>query len=188
MSKQKSSYKPYQGPAAGWGALKSVVHFWLDSGKAVKNIRTLLKTNQDHGFDCPGCAWGEAPENGLVKFCENGAKAVNWEATSRRVDAAFFAKHSVSSLSTQSDYWLEYQGRLTEPMRYNPATDHYVPISWDDAFQTIAKHLKALENPNQAEFYTSGRASNEAAFLYQLFVRAYGTNNFPDCSNMRPVV
>lgn len=184
MSKQKSSYKPYQGPAAGWGALKSVVHFWLDSGKAVKNIRTLLKTNQDHGFDCPGCAWGEAPENGLVKFCENGAKAVNWEATSRRVDAAFFAKHSVSSLSTQSDYWLEYQGRLTEPMRYNPATDHYVPISWDDAFQTIAKHLKALENPNQAEFYTSGRASNEAAFLYQLFVRAYGTNNFPDCSNM----
>ena len=119
-----------------------------------------------------------------MKFCENGAKAVNWEATSRRVDAAFFAKHSVSSLSTQSDYWLEYQGRLTEPMRYNPATDHYVPISWDDAFQTIAKHLKALENPNQAEFYTSGRASNEAAFLYQLFVRAYGTNNFPDCSNM----
>ena len=159
MNKPQQSFKPYQGPAAGWGALKSVVHFWLDSGNAFKNLRTLLKTNQDHGFDCPGCAWGEAPENGLVKFCENGAKAVNWEATKRRVDAAFFARHSVTSLLEQSDYWLEYQGRLTEPLRYDAATDRYVPIAWD-------------------------AASALAAFLYQLFVRAYGTNNFPDCSNM----
>jgi molybdopterin-dependent oxidoreductase alpha subunit len=184
MNKPQQSFKPYQGPAAGWGALKSVVHFWLDSGNAFKNLRTLLKTNQDHGFDCPGCAWGEAPENGLVKFCENGAKAVNWEATKRRVDAAFFARHSVTSLLEQSDYWLEYQGRLTEPLRYDAATDRYVPIAWDAAFALIAKELKALGSPDEAEFYTSGRASNEAAFLYQLFVRAYGTNNFPDCSNM----
>ncbi|HCL14091.1 MAG TPA: CbbBc protein, partial [Pseudomonas sp.] len=184
MNKPQQSFKPYQGPAAGWGALKSVVHFWLDSGNAFKNLRTLLKTNQDHGFDCPGCAWGEAPENGLVKFCENGAKAVNWEATKRRVDAAFFARHSVTSLQEQSDYWLEYQGRLTEPLRYDAATDRYVPIAWDAAFALIAKELKALASPDEAEFYTSGRASNEAAFLYQLFVRAYGTNNFPDCSNM----
>ena len=184
MNKPQQSFKPYQGPAAGWGALKSVVHFWLDSGNAFKNLRTLLKTNQDHGFDCPGCAWGEAPENGLVKFCENGAKAVNWEATKRRVDAAFFARHSVTSLLEQSDYWLEYQGRLTEPLRYDAATDRYVPIAWDAAFALIAKELKALASPDEAEFYTSGRASNEAAFLYQLFVRAYGTNNFPDCSNM----
>ncbi|MNI02456.1 Formate dehydrogenase H [compost metagenome] len=117
-------------------------------------------------------------------FCENGAKAVNWEATKRRVDAKFFARHSVTSLLEQSDYWLEYQGRLTEPMSYDAETDRYKPISWDDAFALIAKHLNGLSSPDQAEFYTSGRASNEAAYLYQLFVRAYGTNNFPDCSNM----
>ncbi|OLU29526.1 CbbBc protein [Pseudomonas sp. PA15(2017)] len=177
-------YKPYKGAAAGWGALISVTQFWLDSKQPFKNLRALLKTNQNGGFDCPGCAWGDSPEDGRIKFCENGAKAVNWEATKRRVDAKFFSKYSVSQLREQSDYWLEYQGRLTEPMRYDAATDRYVPTSWDDAFSLIAKHLKNLETPNQAEFYTSGRASNEAAFLYQLFVRAYGTNNFPDCSNM----
>ncbi|WP_137818943.1 FdhF/YdeP family oxidoreductase [Pseudomonas sp. 2FG] len=177
-------YRPYKGAAGGWGALRSVTHSWLQSDNALKNIRTLLKTNQHGGFDCPGCAWGESAESGLVKFCENGAKAVNWEATKRRVDAAFFAKHSVSTLREQSDYWLEYQGRLTEPLCYDPDSDHYRPISWDAAFALIAKHLHNLESPNQAEFYTSGRASNEAAYLYQLFVRAYGTNNFPDCSNM----
>ncbi|WP_277053344.1 FdhF/YdeP family oxidoreductase [Zestomonas thermotolerans] len=177
-------FKPYQGPAGGWGALRSVTRHWLESDNALKNIRTLLKTNQHGGFDCPGCAWGESPDSGRVNFCENGAKAVNWEATQRRVDAAFFARHSVSALREQSDYWLEYQGRLTEPMRYDAAIDRYVPISWDDAFALIARHLRALESPDQAEFYTSGRASNEAAYLYQLFVRAYGTNNFPDCSNM----
>ena len=177
-------YQPYSGPAAGWGALKSVTRFWLDSKQPFKNLRALLKTNQNGGFDCPGCAWGDSPEDGRIKFCENGAKAVNWEATKRRVDAAFFARYSVSQLRQQSDYWLEYQGRLTQPMRYDAASDHYLPVSWDDAFALIAQHLKALPDPNQAEFYTSGRASNEAAFLYQLFVRAYGTNNFPDCSNM----
>ncbi|MER0044509.1 FdhF/YdeP family oxidoreductase [Pseudomonas sp. MGal98] len=177
-------YKPYKGAAAGWGALISVTQFWLDSKQPFKNLRALLKTNQNGGFDCPGCAWGDSPEDGRIKFCENGAKAVNWEATKRRVDAKFFAKYSVSQLREQSDYWLEYQGRLTEPMRYDSATDRYVPTSWDDAFSLIAKHLKNLASPNQAEFYTSGRASNEAAFLYQLFVRAFGTNNFPDCSNM----
>ena len=177
-------YKPYKGAAAGWGALISVTQFWLDSKQPFKNLRALLKTNQNGGFDCPGCAWGDSPEDGRIKFCENGAKAVNWEATKRRVDAKFFAKYTVSQLREQSDYWLEYQGRLTEPMRYDAASDRYVPTSWDDAFSLIAKHLKDLESPNQAEFYTSGRASNEAAFLYQLFVRAFGTNNFPDCSNM----
>ncbi|MEE1925500.1 FdhF/YdeP family oxidoreductase [Pseudomonas sp. 148P] len=177
-------YKPYHGAAGGWGALRSVAQAWIGSDNALKNIRALLKTNQNGGFDCPGCAWGDSPEHGMVKFCENGAKAVNWEATKRRVDPAFFARHSITSLLAQSDYWLEYQGRLTEPMVYDPASDRYKPISWDDAFATIARHLKALESPDQAEFYTSGRASNEAAYLYQLFVRAYGTNNFPDCSNM----
>ncbi|ARU90221.1 FdhF/YdeP family oxidoreductase [Pseudomonas sp. M30-35] len=177
-------YQPYKGPAAGWGALRSVTRFWLDSKQPLKNLRALLKTNQNGGFDCPGCAWGDSAESGMVKFCENGAKAVNWEATSRAVNAAFFARYSLSQLREQSDYWLEYQGRLTEPMRYDAATDHYVPIAWDDAFKLIAKHLNALDNPNQVDFYTSGRASNEAAYLYQLFGRAFGTNNFPDCSNM----
>ncbi|MDP3845912.1 MAG: FdhF/YdeP family oxidoreductase [Pseudomonas sp.] len=177
-------YKPYRGAAAGWGALRSVAHAWLDSKQPFKNLRALLKTNQHGGFDCPGCAWGDSPEDGRIKFCENGAKAVNWEATKRAVDAAFFARYSVSQLRGQSDYWLEYQGRLTEPMRYDATSDHYLPISWDAAFALIAEHLQALDSPNQAEFYTSGRASNEAAYLYQLFVRAFGTNNFPDCSNM----
>ncbi|MDU9392454.1 FdhF/YdeP family oxidoreductase [Pseudomonas sp. zfem002] len=177
-------YQPYHGAAGGWGALRSVAQAWIGSDNALKNIRALLKTNQNGGFDCPGCAWGDSPEHGMVKFCENGAKAVNWEATKRRVDPAFFARHSVTSLLGQSDYWLEYQGRLTEPMVYDPASDRYKPISWDEAFAVIAGHLKGLSSPDQAEFYTSGRASNEAAYLYQLFVRAYGTNNFPDCSNM----
>ncbi|MGY2185468.1 FdhF/YdeP family oxidoreductase [Pseudomonas sp. SDO5591_S426] len=181
---QVDRYKPYKGAAAGWGALIAVTKNWLGSENALKNIRAMLKTNQNGGFDCPGCAWGESPENGMVKFCENGAKAVNWEATGRLVNPAFFNKYSVSTLAEQSDYWLEYQGRLTHPMRYDAATDRYVETTWDDAFALIARHLNALESPNQAEFYTSGRASNEAAFLYQLFVRAYGTNNFPDCSNM----
>ncbi|CAI8752732.1 MULTISPECIES: FdhF/YdeP family oxidoreductase [Pseudomonas] len=177
-------FKPYKGPAGGWGALISVAQAWLTSDNALKNLRIMLKTNQNGGFDCPGCAWGDSPEKGMVMFCENGAKAVNWEATKRRVDAKFFAKHSVTSLLEQSDYWLEYQGRLTEPMSYDAETDRYKPISWDDAFALIARHLNGLSSPDQAEFYTSGRASNEAAYLYQLFVRAYGTNNFPDCSNM----
>ncbi|MED5526452.1 MAG: FdhF/YdeP family oxidoreductase [Pseudomonadota bacterium] len=176
--------KPYSGPAAGWGALKSVTKSWLGSEKPLKNLRAMLKTNQNNGFDCPGCAWGESPESGMVKFCENGAKAVNWESTGRYVTPEFFAKYSVAQLLRQTDYWLEYQGRLTHPMRYNAATDHYEPIGWDDAFALVAKHLRSLPAPDMAEFYTSGRASNEAAYLYQLFVRAFGTNNFPDCSNM----
>ncbi|PSJ47488.1 CbbBc protein [Zobellella endophytica] len=181
---QKKHIKDYTGPAAGWGALKSVTKSWLGSENGFRNLRAMLKTNQNSGFDCPGCAWGESPENDMVKFCENGAKAVNWEATGRLVDPDFFAKYSVSELAKQTDYWLEYQGRLTHPMRYDAATDHYVETSWDEAFALTASHLRGLDSPDQADFYTSGRASNEAAFLYQLFVRAFGTNNFPDCSNM----
>ena len=181
---QDEHIKSYTAPAAGWGALKSVTKSWLGSENALKNLRVMLKTNQNGGFDCPGCAWGESPEDGMVKFCENGAKAVNWESTGRAVDPAFFSRYSVSALADQSDYWLEYQGRLTHPMRYDAATDHYVETSWEDAFALVARHLNSLDSPDQAEFYTSGRASNEAAFLYQLFVRACGTNNFPDCSNM----
>ncbi|WP_062268456.1 FdhF/YdeP family oxidoreductase [Endozoicomonas arenosclerae] len=176
--------KPYTRAAGGWGALASTGKHLLKSENAVKNIRTLLKTNQDNGFDCPGCAWGEDGEDKKFRFCENGAKAVNWEATSRKVGPDFFSRHSVSWLREQSDYFLEYQGRLTHPMRYNQESDRYEDVSWQEAFNLIADTLNGLEHPDQAEFYTSGRASNEAAFLYQLFVRSFGTNNFPDCSNM----
>ena len=155
----------------------------MNSQQPHTNVKNLLKANKDKGFDCPGCAWGDEKE-GLLQFCENGAKAIAWESTSKKVDADFFAKYSVQQLQKQSDYWLEYQGRLTEPMKYNKESGHYEAIGWQDAYQLIADKLNSLPSANKAEFYTSGRASNEASFLYQLFGRLYGTNNFPDCSNM----
>ena len=181
--KFKSEIKPYQAAAGGWGSLEATTRFVFDSKQVLKNMRNLMRMDKAKGFDCPGCAWGDDNKS-TFSFCENGAKAVTWEATRRFVDAEFFAAHSVSALYQQSDYFLEYQGRLTQPLRYNRATDHYEPIGWDDAFTLIARHLQALDNPNQLELYTSGRASNEASWLYQLFGRMFGTNNFPDCSNM----
>lgn len=184
---EETSYariEPYTNPAGGWSALLSVARNLKRQEVLKKGAITLLNINQPTGFDCPGCAWPEKKDAQAFNFCENGAKAVAFEATSKRVTPAFFATHTVSWLSEQSDFLLEDSGRLTDPMRYDSVTDKYVPISWDDAFALIAKHLHALDHPDQAAFYTSGRASNEAAFLYQLFVRAFGTNNFPDCSNM----
>lgn len=170
--------------AGGWGALKSSGKQLLSSGAPLTGVRTLLKVNQPDGFDCPGCAWGDPEHGSSFEFCENGVKAVAWEATERRTTPDFFLKHTVSELRSWSDYDLEHTGRLTHPLRYNSATDKYEAVEWDDAFKTIGDILKSFDSPHRAEFYTSGRASNEAAFLYQLFVRAYGTNNFPDCSNM----
>jgi len=153
---------------------------------------TLVRVNQVDGFDCPGCAWPEpAPRNdphastrrGHAEFCENGAKAVADEATLRRITRKFFATHSIADLAQRSGYWLGQQGRLTEPMVRRPGGTHYEPIGWDEAFALVADHLRRI-NPNEAIFYTSGRTSNEAAFLWQLLARAYGTNNLPDCSNM----
>ena len=181
--KFKRQIKPYRAAAGGWGSLEATTRFVLDSKAALKNMRNLMRMNKARGFDCPGCAWGDDNKS-TFSFCENGAKAVTWEATRRMVDTDFFAKHSVTTLYTQSDYFLEYQGRLTHPLRYNAETDHYEPISWDDAFALIAQHIKAMAHPDQMELYTSGRASNEASWLYQLFGRLMGTNNFPDCSNM----
>ncbi|HAK36349.1 MAG TPA: CbbBc protein, partial [Pantoea sp.] len=181
--KFKRKIKPYRAAAGGWGSLEATTRFVLDSKAALKNMRNLMRMNKARGFDCPGCAWGDDNKS-TFSFCENGAKAVTWEATRRVVDTDFFAQHSVTKLYAQSDYFLEYQGRLTHPMRYNAETDHYEPVSWDNAFALIAQHIKAMDNPNQMELYTSGRASNEASWLYQLFGRLAGTNNFPDCSNM----
>ncbi|KZS55126.1 molybdopterin-dependent oxidoreductase alpha subunit [Rhizobium sp. BK226] len=170
--------------AGGWGALKSCGKQLLQSGMPISGARTMLKANQPDGFDCPGCAWGDPEHGSSFEFCENGVKAVAWEATEKRATPAFFADNTVSQLRRLTDYELELNGRLTHPMRYDAASDRYLPVAWGDAFAEIGAILKGLDHPNRAEFYTSGRASNEAAFLYQLFVRVYGTNNFPDCSNM----
>ncbi|SFR82465.1 formate dehydrogenase major subunit [Agromyces sp. CF514] len=149
-----------------------------------RTARLALAINQKDGFDCMSCAWPDPGHRNVLEFCENGMKATTWEATPITVPRSFWAEHSLTSLLERSEYWLGQQGRLTEPV-YKPAgSDHYEPISWDAAFARVAEHLNALDSPDRAAFYTSGRASNEAAFLYQLFVRALGTNNLPDCSNM----
>ncbi|MEM1364861.1 MAG: FdhF/YdeP family oxidoreductase, partial [Pseudomonadota bacterium] len=184
MARTKSVTGKKSSAAGGWGALKSVGRYMLDSGKPISGAKTMLKANQPDGFDCPGCAWGDPEHGSSFEFCENGVKAVAWEATKARVQTEFWAQHTVSELQTWSDHDLEHQGRLTKPLRYNADTDRYEEVDWQSAFTEIAAELNALESPDQAEFYTSGRTSNEAAFLYQTFVRLYGTNNLPDCSNM----
>lgn len=170
--------------AGGWGALKSCGKRLLESGTPLSGARTMLKANQPDGFDCPGCAWGDPEHGSSFEFCENGVKAVAWESTEKRATPDFFAASTVSALRQLTDYELEANGRLTHPMRYDPASDRYLPVAWEEAFAEIGSILSRLDSPDRAEFYTSGRASNEAAYLYQLFVRIYGTNNFPDCSNM----
>ncbi len=175
----------HPGAAAGFGALRaSLVHVVKNRGVA-RNVRSLFRVNQHDGFDCPGCAWPEpARPSRLGEYCENGVKAVTFETTAKRVGPEFFAEHPVGRLRGQTHHWLENQGRLTHPMRYDRATDRYVPATWDEAFALIGSHLRGLDHPDRAVFYTSGRTSNEAAFLYQLFARRLGTNNLPDCSNM----
>ncbi|MDQ7250013.1 FdhF/YdeP family oxidoreductase [Dongia sedimenti] len=185
MDKRKvPCVRPYHGAAGGWDALAAVASALRSQEVIVDGVKTLLRNNQPEGFDCPGCAWPDPKHTSQFEFCENGAKAVTWEATSKRTNPEFFAAHTVSELLTWSDYDLENEGRLTHPMAYDAETDRFVPVGWDEAFARIGTALNALPDPDLAEFYTSGRASNEAAFLYQIFVRAYGTNNFPDCSNM----
>jgi molybdopterin-dependent oxidoreductase alpha subunit len=186
VGKQKTEgfVAPYTHAAAGWGAVKQVAINLFREKVSGSNYKTLFAQNQPDGFDCPGCAWPDRAHASTFEFCENGVKAVAAEATSKRVGPDFFARHTVSELMQQSDYELEGHGRLTDPMVYDSASDRYRKIDWSDAFALIGRHLRALDDPNQAAFYTSGRTSNEAAFLYQLFVRMYGTNNFPDCSNM----
>ena len=176
--------RPYDGPAGGWGALRATaqaVRLQMDTFEAPV---VLLRTNQPTGFDCPGCAWPDKEHHSTFQFCENGAKAVTWEATNKRVTPDFFARHTVTSLLRRSDFELEDFGRLTHPMVYDAATDTFRPIEWEAAFARIGEVLRGLPSPNQVEFYASGRASNEAAYLFQLFARELGTNNFPDCSNM----
>ena len=170
--------------AAGVPAVAHALEYSLSETSPVRTALTLLNINQVKGFDCPGCAWPEPRHRHLNEYCENGAKHINDEATTRRITDAFFTRYSIAELDRMSDYWLNQQGRLTEPMVKWPGANHYERIVWDDAFTLMADELRALDSPDEALFYTSGRLNNEAAFLLQLFARAFGTNNLPDCSNM----
>ena len=176
--------RPYKSAAGGWGALRAVARAVRNEMDLVEAPVTLLRMNKPDGFDCPGCAWPDKHHTSTFQFCENGAKAVTWEATHKRTTPEFFARNTVSSLLERSDFELEDEGRITHPMMYDRASDTYRPIEWDEAFERIGTILRSLPDPDMLELYTSGRASNEAAFLYQIFGREFGMNNFPDCSNM----
>jgi molybdopterin-dependent oxidoreductase alpha subunit len=181
----KPSRRDYHHPAAGWGATRSVMRVLAKSGEPIEGPRAVLRMNHEkRGFDCPGCAWPDDTKGLHLDICENGIKHVTWEMTRDRADAEFFAKHTVAELTAWSDFALEDQGRLTEPLAYDAASDTYVPITWPEAFALVGAALQSLSSPNEASFYTSGRLGNEASFLYQLWAREYGTNNLPDCSNM----
>jgi molybdopterin-dependent oxidoreductase alpha subunit len=182
----------YPKAAAGPFAVFSSFRYAAKTSGIGRGLRVMLDVNQRTGFDCPGCAWpdptadhtGAHTERATFEFCENGARAIAHEADGRRADAAFFAAHDIADLRNRSDHWLEQQGRLVHPLVKRPGSGRYEPIGWDDAFALVGMALKTLSSPDEAVFYTSGRASNEAAFLYQLMVRALGTNNLPDCSNL----
>jgi molybdopterin-dependent oxidoreductase alpha subunit len=175
---------PSERAAGIMGVLKSVQHTFGEMGP-VDATRALLKLNQKDGFDCQSCAWPSPDEHrSFAEFCENGAKAVADEGTKKRITPEFFARYSLAELQGKTDYWLGHQGRLTSPMVLRAGATHYEPIRWEAAFELIGTTLNSLKSPNHAAFYTSGKTSNEAAFLYQLFVRQFGTNNLPDCANM----
>jgi len=170
--------------AAGFGGVLHSMEPAIKQMGLGRTARLMLKINHKDGFDCMSCAWPDPDHRKIAEFCENGAKAVTWEATPLKIERSFWEEHSLTSLEDRTEYWLGMQGRIIEPVYKAAGSDHYEPVGWDRAFQIIARHLNALDDPNEAAFYTSGRASNEAAFLYQLFARVLGTNNLPDCSNM----
>ncbi|MEL6184074.1 MAG: FdhF/YdeP family oxidoreductase [Myxococcota bacterium] len=178
---QPATREPPQSAAGVPAVVSSLDYTWREAGL---RGRALLRLNQKGGFDCPSCAWPDPQHRSVAEFCENGARAVADEATTKRVDRHFFAQHSVADLLNRSDHWLNAQGRLAEPMVLRPGATHYSSLEWKEAFELLSREIGDLDTPERAVFYTSGRTSNEAAFLYQLFVRQLGTNNLPDCSNM----
>jgi formate dehydrogenase major subunit len=191
MSEQKPPrYKPYNQPAGGWGAAGATAKVLLQQSVIGKGSKALLAMNQPGGFKCPSCAFPDADERKKLEFCENGAKALAWEATQFRAGRELFARHTVTELMAQTDYWLEMQGRLTEPMRYDAATDHYVPCSWDDAFALIGRHLQALDSPHQAEFYTSGRTPKPRSCIRSSCASSAPTisRTARTCATSRPAV
>jgi len=187
MSSQKQSERrvtaEYKGPAGGWGSLRGIVEVAGREWDSPAVLDTLLHQNKPHGFMCVSCSWAKPADFHFFEFCENGAKATLWEATSLRCTPEFFARHTLTELRGWRDFDLEQQGRLTHPLRYDSQSDRYAPCSWREAFDAIGEELKALD-PKQAVFYSSGRASLEASYLYALFARLYGCNNLPDSSNM----
>ena len=172
--------------AAGIPAVVSSMRHVFGAMDFSRGANALLQLNQKNGYDCPGCAWPDPDDerSGIAEYCENGAKAIAEEATTRKLTPEFFAAHSVADLARLDDYEIGKKGRVAQPMHLPPGGTHYQPISWEAAFDLVGRHLNGVRTPDEAVFYTSGRTSNEAAFLYQLFVREYGTNNLPDCSNM----
>jgi len=186
-NKREVKIKNAKTNAVGFPAIKSTGRTIFKNTHPNKAIKTLLKLNQIDGCDCPSCAWPDPDpqdRSKIAEYCENGAKAIAWEATKETINPVFFKKHSIEDLSDKTNYWLEKQGRLIKPMILKKGAIHYQEISWTGAFELIAEKLNSIDSPDEAIFYTSGRTSNEAAFLYQLFVRQFGTNNLPDCSNM----
>lgn len=178
-----SHYRPYRGPVGGWGSIQSLFRMLLQERILLRGASTLWKQNKPHGYMCVSCAWAKPAKPRPFEFCENGAKATAWEITAKRTTPEFFARHTVSELRNWSDFQLEENGRLTHPMRYDHATDRYIPAAWEEAFRDIGTQLRRLD-PKSVVLYTSGRASLETSYLYQLFGRMYGTSNFPDSSNM----
>lgn len=174
----------YPAPAGGWPSLGGVVNTLLDKDTLLKGGKTMLRVNQPKGLKCPSCAWPESSHTKPIDFCESSSKAVSFETTAKRIDAEFFAKHTVTELKQWSEYGLCQLGRLTQPMKYDAATDHYVPIEWEQAFDEIGQFLREQTTPERSVFYTSGKVANEPAYCFQLMVREYGSNNLPDCSNM----
>ena len=181
--KEELEFKPHTGPAGGWGSVGSLLRSFRREHNFVSGSATLLKQNKPDGFTCVSCAWAKPADPHVFEFCENGAKATTWEITPKRVTPGFFAQHTVAELSAWDDHDLEEAGRLTEPMKWDAATDKYLPISWEAAFREIGAEIRALE-PDEIVFYSSGRASLEASYLYALYARMLGTNNLPDSSNM----
>ncbi len=181
--RQKAKVGSYDAPAGGWGSLSAVAHILTQEEIALLGSEILLKQNKADGFMCVSCSWAKPAQPHAFEFCENGAKATAWEITSKTVTPEFLAQHTLTELRTWSDHQLEEQGRLTTPMRYDPTSDKYLPVDWGEAFRVIGEELKQLD-PRSVIMYTSGRASLEASYMYQLFGRMYGTNNFPDSSNM----
>jgi len=182
--KRRTTFTDYKAPAGGWGSAKSLGNIMRREGVAVSGPLTLMRHNKVDGYQCNSCAWIKPAKPLTFEYCENGAKAVAWDITSHRCTPAFFAAHTVRELESWDEYALEQTGRLTEPLRYDAATDKYVPVSWDSAFEEIGRELRAVPDPKQTVFYSSGRMSNEASYLYGLFARLYGNNNLPDSSNM----
>lgn len=179
----KPKIKPYSGPAGGWGSAKSVAGILIKEHVAVSAPNPLSLQNKPDGYMCVSCAWAKPAKPHQLEFCENGAKATAWEITSRRADRTFFSEHTLQQLELWSDHELEEQGRLTHPMLWDAAKDEYLPVSWAAAFEEIGRELGNLD-PHSVDLYTSGRASLETSYMYQLFARLYGSNNMPDSSNM----